>query len=59
METGDNEDNSEVQSAVQKLSKGETPKELNFFSGGEGQNLIANARKNVGVLNESNANFLE
>ena len=59
METGDNEDNSEVQSAVQKLSKGETPKELKFFSGGEGQNLIANARKNVGVLNESNANFLE
>ena len=31
MEIDDNEDNSEVQSAVQKLSKGETPKGLNFF----------------------------
>ena len=61
MEIDDNEDNSEVQSAVQKLSKGETPKGLNFFSGGEqeGQTLITNERKNVGVLNESNEYFLE
>ena len=61
MEIDDNEDNSEVQSAVQKLSKGETPKGLKFFSGGEqeGQTLIANERKNVCILNEINEYFLE
>lgn len=34
---------------------------FNFFSGGEKdeQTLIANARKNVGILNRANQEFLE
>ena len=51
---------SDIQSTVKELNQGEIPPELKFFSGGEkeGETLIANARKNVGVLNHSNEEFL-
>ena len=46
---------------LQTLSRGETPKELKFFSGGEIEidTLMSNVTNNVGVLNESNSDFLE
>ena len=45
----------------QSLSKGELPKELKFFSGGKAEidTLRANVINNVGVLNNSNAEFLD
>ena len=45
---------------VKELNKGEIPPELKFFAGSEkeGETLIAHARKNVGVLNHSNEEFL-
>ena len=46
---------------LQTLSRGEMPKELKFFSGGEIEidTLMSNVTNNVGVLNESNSDFLE
>ena len=46
---------------LQSLSKGELPKELKFFSGGKAEidTLRANIINNVGVLNNSNAEFLD
>ena len=46
---------------LQSLSKGELPKELKFFSGGKAEidTLRANVINNVGVLNNSNAEFLD
>ena len=57
----DDDDDDDNDVTLQTLSKGELPKELKFFSGGKTEigTLRTNAINNVGVLNNSNADFLE
>ena len=61
IDVDDDDDDVNDNATLQSLSKGELPKELKFFSGGKAEidTLRANVINNVGILNNSNAEFLD